>query len=140
MKTYGQANFDILINGQMFSIIFIVADLIDIQSILGISFLNQNKCVIDICEGILHVGSMEVYLHSKQKQSCCYVHLNDEVVIPSNRETIIKCSIDIHTWDEFIGTGLAESVEAFNRNSDVVVSDAIVKVDNGIVSLTCFKF
>ena len=68
----------------------LVADIVD-ECILGLDYLQQHSCQVDLGEGILHVAGEEVPLHRPQipRPVCQQCNAKNSVTIPSLSETIV---------------------------------------------------
>ena len=73
-----------------------IADGITAEAILGMDFLEANRCVLDLCRGELvakDVGMISLWPHSSSKQSCLKVTLVEIITIPATSEMEIMARV-----------------------------------------------
>ena len=56
----GETTIAVVLNGRKHNIRVIVADLGSLNGILGMQFLEENACIIDVCRGVITIGDKEV--------------------------------------------------------------------------------
>ena len=68
-----------------------VADIVD-QCILGLDFLLQHNCQVDVGNALLKVGSEEVPMRSGNVSEirCRRVVLQQEEIVPANSEALLR--------------------------------------------------
>ena len=84
---------------------FVIADGITPKAILGMDFLEANKCVLDICKGesvSRDKGMIPLQPHSSSEHSCHKVNLVETTVIPAASEMEVTAKVctpnDHHVW------------------------------------------
>ena len=89
----------------MFNQKFVIADGITAEAILGMDFLEANRCVLDLHRGELvakDVGMIPLRPHSSSKQSCLKITLVETIAIPATSEMEIMARVcipsDDHIW------------------------------------------
>ena len=89
----------------MFNQKFVIVDGITAEAILGMDFLEANRCVLDLCRGELvakDVGMIPLQPHSSSKQSCLKITLVETIAIPAASEIEIMAWVctpsDDHIW------------------------------------------
>ena len=73
----------------MFNQKFVIVDGITAEAILGMDFLEANRCVLDPCRGELiakDVGMIPLQPHSSSKQSCLKITLVETIAISAASE------------------------------------------------------
>ena len=140
LKVYGQAEFDVCFGSQVFLVKFIVADLDQIQSILGMDFLSQTNCTIDAFHGILTTGSLKLNMKKQDDSENCLIHLVRSITIPGDCEHMIECSFDRSKWNSNAKYGLAEAVDSFAQKTGLMVTNAVVNVHHHSILLSCANF
>lgn len=91
ITTFGQADFDIEINGQKFQQRFVIAD-IDAPAIVGYNFLYNKDCKLDIRESKLTIGSknMEIICQKESNMVNIFKLATEETtVIPPRSEVLV---------------------------------------------------
>ena len=68
-----------------------VADIVD-QCIVGLDFLLQHNCQVDVGNALLKVGPEEVPMRrgNVSEIRCCRVVLQQEEIVPANSETLLS--------------------------------------------------
>ena len=80
---------------------FVIVDGIKVEAILGIGFLEMNRCVLDVCRGELIVKYVALWPHSSSKPSCLMVTLVKTITIPAASEMEVMARMCI-PGDEYI--------------------------------------
>jgi dUTPase len=138
LKVHGSINLTVHIGDENFSVPFVVAELGDIDGILGMKFFTDEMCIIDVFRGCLSINGKEVMMERLETASdCCRIRVGEDVVIKPGYETVISGRVDSPEY--FSKVGVTEPVEAFVKNTGVLVSKALVKVDGkgSDIKLTC---
>ena len=104
-KIRGTISVKVSLEGLMFNQKFVIADGITAEAILGMDFLEANRCVLDLCRGELvakDVGMISLQPHSSSKSSCLKVTLVETMTIPAASEMEVKARVcapsDEHIW------------------------------------------
>ena len=108
IKVQGSATIQLTIAGVKFQHMFIVADQIIADTILGLDFLEANKCVLNLAKGELHIDEKIVALSSHTSVGtvgCAKVTVMDTVTVPAGS----KLEITGHVHSAVQGTWLVES-------------------------------
>lgn len=71
-----------------------VAEIAD-ECILGLDFLQQHNCQVDLKKGILHIGNEEVPLQQSRvtEPTCCRCYTTSSINIPPNSEMIVPAKV-----------------------------------------------
>ena len=72
-----------------------VANIAD-ECILGLDFLQQHNCQVDLKKGVLHIGNEEVPLQQSQatETACCRCYTATPVTIPPNSEMVVRAKVE----------------------------------------------
>ena len=132
IKVHGAASVDVTVEGHTLSHQFIIADHITAEGILGMDFLEQNKCILDLCKGRLlmkDLGVVQLQPHSLKKPcSPARVNLATTLTIPAAAEVEVMGKIHTedgnHTW-------MVENAST----APIIVARALVKPKNGLIPL-----
>ena len=65
------------------------------KCILGLAFLQQHNCQVDLKEGVLHTGNEEVPLQQPRvtEPHCCRCYTTNSITIPPNSEMIVPATV-----------------------------------------------
>ena len=66
------------------------------ECILGLDFLQQHDCQVDLKEGVLHIGDEEVPLQQPRatEPTCYRCYSTTSVTIPPNSEMIVPAKVE----------------------------------------------
>ena len=111
---------------------FVIADGITAEALLGMDFLEANKCVLDICKGELVAkdkGMISLQPHSSSEHSCNKVNLVETTVIPVPSEMEVTAKVctpnDNHVW----------MIEGKTAKVPIRVARALMKPHKNIIPL-----
>jgi len=136
LNLYGETDIDIVIGGHHYSVHIVVADLGELDGILGMSFLGGESCVIDTANGELKLSGRRVLMHKQTNKQCCNISVAESVQVGAESEKIVRVCIDKSKWSND-HVGLAEAAPTFIENTELLVSNALVDPIGGDVCLTC---
>ncbi|VDI15529.1 Hypothetical predicted protein [Mytilus galloprovincialis] len=132
ITTFGQADFDIEINGQKFQQRFVIAD-IDAPAIVGYNFLYNKDCKLDIRESKLTIGSknMEIICQKESNMVNIFKLATEETtVIPPRSEVLV--------FSKVVGdsTHLVQAtVEPVDTKDKLLVARSLVDPSQGRIIL-----
>ena len=132
IKVQGFTTVQLTIAGAKFRHKFIIADQITADAILGIDFLEANKCILNLAKGELVVNDKAITLSPQgpaDTVGCVKVTLMDTVIIPASSEMEVRARICSTTK----GLWLVEGNEA--NQSPVCVARALVTIQYETVPL-----
>lgn len=132
IKVRGASLVNVTVEGHTLSHQFIVADHITAEAILGMDFLEKNKCVLDLCKGRLmmkDLGMVQLQPHSlKNPGTPTKVNLVETITIPATTEVEVMAKLhtedDTHTW-------MVQNASTV----PIMVARALVKPKYGLVPL-----
>ena len=111
---------------------FVIADGITAEAILGMDFLEANKCVFNIFKGELVAkdkGMIPLQPHSSSERSCHKVNLVETTVIPAASEIEVTAKVctpnDNHVW----------IIEGKMVKVPIRVARALVKLHKNLIPL-----
>ena len=132
IKVRGAASVDVTVEGHTLSHQFSIADHITAEGILGMDFLEQNKCILDLCKGRLlmkDLGVVQLQPHSLKKPCTpARVNLAATLTIPAAAE--VKVMGKLHTEDDN-HTWMVENAST----APIIVARALVKPKSGLIPL-----
>ena len=128
VPVHGVTTMDIQLQGQMVSIDFVVVEMLKVESLMGLDFLERYSCVVDLSEKVLQFKGVQVPL-SKQtanRKHCqigrVNVSLLETVTIPPFSEVETLANTELGEGDG--GIWLLEGLE--HPNLSVLVAAAVV--------------
>ena len=132
IKVQGSATICFTISGVKFQHKFIIADRITADAILGVDFLEANKCILNLAEGELSVNQKTVALSvhpAVATVGCAKITLMDTVVVPASSEMEIRARVHSNIKGVWLVDG--------NKTNKlpVCVARALVTTPNEIVPL-----
>ena len=90
---HGETELDKQLGLEVFRITVIMAELGELQGILGMDFLSQEGCVFDLYHGRMIVNESEFILHRLGDEPKCNVCLSKSVTVPPESELIVKAQL-----------------------------------------------
>ena len=112
----------------------IVADLGEIEGILGMRFLEENACDLDLNNGYIKTSSFDIPLFKLGSAQCCPLTLTKSVTLCSGYETMAMVIFETDLWDSQQTLGLVEADSDFGGNP-IYVPRVLVKVSDSPVGL-----
>lgn len=82
LQVLGKAYVQFSIDGICFSHEFTVAEIDELNGILGMDFLEQHDATIRISKGLLHIAGQQIQLEREATPVCTRVKLSKRVVVP----------------------------------------------------------
>ena len=73
MIVHGETSVGLMIDGRLFQIPVVIADTGNLNGTLGMQFLVDRRCVIDLHRGILKIGNQEVTMKSNAMKSIMFM-------------------------------------------------------------------
>ena len=132
IKVRGTVSVEVCLEGLVFNQKFVIADGITAEAILGMDFLEVNRCVLDLGRGELVAkdkGMIPLRPHSSTKSSCLKVTLVETIAIPAASEIEVKARVcapsDEHIW----------MIEGKTSRVPIRVARAVVKPHNNLIPL-----
>ena len=94
IKIFGSTELEFLLEGSLFSQKFIIADIPDMEGILGMDFLEKYEVSIQVSKLYLEIGDQKVKLQKAPDKTCSRVRVTKQVVIPPCSEMLIDGLIE----------------------------------------------
>ena len=140
LKVYGYCMFPIQIGTKQFEHDFWIAD-IQADGILGIDFMKENKCSLDLENNVFKLGPDQIRCISENlpvpMKTCCRIVLAETKVIPPKHETILPGTALIKSSANI--TGLVEPINSFGKKTGVMVAKTLVDTVNHIIPIRVFN-
>ena len=88
MNVFGEVDVGLRVARMFTTRTVVIAELGDIEGILGLDYLEENKAIFDIVEGCLYTRNGDIKLH-RENLGDLVVCVREDVVIPPNSEMCI---------------------------------------------------
>lgn len=125
LKTDGLVTITFKLGNENFVQAFAVAE-IGVDGILGLDFLRDQMCNLDMSSMTLRVRNKLFNLHLEGKIGCCRVTLADNVCIPPGSEIVTMCNVLPPLFDKVPEVGLIEPSCRFVDTDRALVARAVV--------------
>ncbi|CAG2219640.1 unnamed protein product [Mytilus edulis] len=132
ITTFGQADFDIEINGQKFQQRFVIAD-IDAPAIVGYNFLYNKDCKLDIRESKLTIGSKNMEIICQKESNMANIFK-----LATEATTVIPPRSEVLIFSKVVGdsTHLVQAtVEPVDTKDKLLVARSLVDPSQGRIIL-----
>lgn len=136
MTLSGEAIFEVEIDGQTFLIPLIVAKTRNLRGILGIEFLRENDCVIDVGRGVLKLDSRDILMDRLDGPGCCRILLAEDLQLEGCREVVVEGVVEGCRRGSADEVGILEPFRTFAEETGLVIPRALVCCQEDRVFLT----
>ena len=120
----------------MFRYDFLVAELDDLDCVIGTDFLEDFDVSIKFGKGFMSIGKYKIKLEQYKIDRVCRIRVTETITIPPDKEMSVKGSVDSHL-DK--GTCLVESFQNLFKKG-LMMSRSIVNAEQTIVPLSFINF
>lgn len=135
MKILGQTQLALQVGDKTFCQNVIIADLGDIQGILGMDFLAANAATIDTGRGSMKIGHFEAVLTGQSKRDiCARVAISETVSIPARSEVYVRGKLKTPTGLAF--DGILEPEIGFNGEKHVLIPKSVVRSEDSEITFS----
>ena len=131
LKTFGRTTVSISISGKIYETPVLVAD-VTVDGVIGLDFMKQNACKIDICNENMQLNNETIPLLVKGNIGCFKIALTDTVRIPPRSEIITKGNICLPKQVKISGEGLIEPDEKFLSSERGLVGKVLVNLNEQV--------
>ncbi len=136
LKARGELYLDFVVDKcDDFSISFTVADIGELDGILGMDFIDRYVHTTDWVSGTLQTSHGTVTMHREQTSTCAHVRLADNVVIPPESQITVPGIVDSSAW-KCKSDGILEPITKIMQDKMVVMPRALVSTKNDSVPMT----
>ena len=133
LSVLGCTRIAIVVSGQVFHPQMLVVDTLTSEGILGMDFLRENRCSMDISEGVLHFKDRGVTISvGDSTDDRMAVHLVSQLEIPARSEVEVPATVDESVNGK---TWLLEGKQI--KQCPLIFARAIVSPTNGEVVVQC---
>ena len=109
----------------------VIADL-QVDAILGMDYLTENECKLDLAQQLLTVQGTIVNLWSqKTGPRCCKVSVKSNIIIPGNHEKIIEGIVQKRGSENNLN--VLEGTQKFTEKYGLLVGKSLVDISKGQV-------
>ena len=123
IESPGVVHLMIQIDHQELEVPFVIAD-IKAPVLLGMTFLRENRAVLDLTREILKLGDHEHKCHTSPQGGAVFrVTVAEDVVVPALSEIILPARVDIPQQEE---VALLEGSEEFMEKYNLMVAQGVV--------------
>ena len=137
LKVYGETDIEVCIGRSVFTLTVVVADLENLDGILGMKFLTEEMCIFDAYHGSLQINGMTHYMQRLENQSqVCRIRLSESVTVKSGHEQVLIGEID-KRWNSDNTVGITEATDSFLKTTGLLMCDTVVEPKLSKVILTC---
>ena len=121
MSVRGETMIDLVIEGRRFLVPVIIADAGSLHGILGMRFLVDRLCILDLRRGILKIDDQEIVMNQVGRTSCSRM----DVVDNCHDRTLVKGHVDDSLWRNADVIDVGQ--EAFGSSEKELVIPGVVK-------------
>ena len=131
LQVKGRCQLQISLGTFSFTHDVVIAD-ISTEGILGLDFLKQHKCLVDVSLGKLYVGGMEHELQLQGHLGCFNVSLKETITIPPMSEMICPGRLLLPS-DKIISEALmVEANERFQKSGKALVARSLINAKEDV--------
>ena len=139
---HGESMMEITLGNRKFNTSVKVVTLSDRSAILGLDFMKNERCVIDVSEKSMKINSMKfkISLYQQMTSKCAKVQLCESISIPPQREIILTGKIEKRhrNFDEAVG--LLEEPSYMQDSKRLMIAKALVSNENNVVPVRVANF
>ncbi|CAG2194353.1 unnamed protein product [Mytilus edulis] len=136
LKVHGQVTLEFFIQGIPFTHDFVIAELDDLEGILGIDLLEANEAQINYSKSLLIMpDDSTIKLHKQQNKHCALIRLSDRHVLPPNTESVFQIKVPKNIKEEDM---LVEPNARLVRNG-ILISTALVNTNKRKVAISAIN-
>ena len=126
LEVAGQVMADLIVGSQIFSHLLIVADLGDIDGIMGLDFMESHETDIRVTRGELVLNLQEIKLHRKELEACARVQVAETLEVPPRMEMVIpgRISKGKRPMCRITSYGTVEGVRSLTSSTGLIMARA----------------
>ena len=140
LKVFGQVVVTLNIGGRSFEMEVKVVDIGDKSTILGLDFMSNFDCVLNMKQGFMRIEGQKVKLARKNETKCVYIKATNEFCIPPNHEMIVQGKFDRAHWNPKLGIGLVDPIKSASTRTGILVAKSIVDTQKHIIPVRVANF
>ena len=146
MEVHGITELEVLMGGQMYKLSVVLADLGEIEGILGMDFIWEwgfNVNIHDPIPGLkstMYDREIPIVAQPLERPQCFRVTVKESVIVKPDTEQVLIGHIERRKNALPLDVGEVEPVSSFSENTGLMLSHALVDAENTDVVLTCANF
>ena len=133
LQVYGEADLTIKIGDQSTVFPIKVVSLGDHSTILGLDFMEDHECSIDLGKGILKMNKNSNKLFRKGDTRCSRIQIEENISIPPRKEMIVPGKFQMSDWSDHRKIGLVEPTQMLTSKTGVLVARVVVSTDKSTI-------
>ena len=94
MTVFGVVTLEFAIESRLFEHPFVIAELPDVQGILGVDFLDQNEAGIHFAKQSLEILGENIKLEKESSTICARIKVARRITIPPSSEVLVEGYIE----------------------------------------------
>ena len=131
LNVYGETELEVNFYGQKVMVTMVIADLGTLQGILGMQFLEEYQCTLDLTHGYVRSPIFDIRLFKNEDSGCFSLRLKEKLVIEPGYEIVASSEFDVESWPKDETLALIEPNSDFGA-AGLLVPRALVKVGSKI--------
>ena len=132
LNTHGQLKTPFKIKDVIYNTMTIVTDL-SVDAILGLDFLMENKCVIDMTAMELRIDGTAIPLIKRGYIGCYRIATTETVHVPPRSEIVTSCGVCTTSKEQIAaGIGLIEGDENFLKSEKSLIGKVLVTTKESV--------
>jgi predicted aspartyl protease len=136
MMLCGETMMILKIDGKDYCVPIIVAETGNLRGILGMQFLTENRCVVDVGAGVLKINGQEVVMNQLDGLKICRVVLAEDLQVEGRQELVVQGRVEGARWDSSDVVGVIEPCGSLMMETGLVIPGAVVRLQGDNVLLT----
>jgi hypothetical protein len=135
LRVHGEIILPLEFGGKTFKTSIKIVTLNDRLAILGLDFMQKEKCLVDVASQVLHIRSNRVKLplFKQEDNLCARVQLCTDIKIAPREEMMVAGEIGKRNNQKILDLGVVEENDTLQKNTGLMLASALVsKVENKI--------
>ena len=136
MRLCGETMLTLAIGGKIFQVPMIIAETGNLRGILGMQFLTENRCIVDVGGGVLEINGEKIEMNQLDGPKLCRIVLTESLHVDGYQEVMVEGHVEGVRWDSSEAIGVVEPCETFATETGLVIPRAVVQRQGDRVLLT----
>ena len=95
MNVLGQTCMELEVQGQCLNVQVKVASLGDKSTILGLDFMEEQACTLNVAKGTMKFNGHLIHMHKKGSTRCARIQARETIFVPAKHEMIISGTVNV---------------------------------------------
>ncbi|PFX18579.1 hypothetical protein AWC38_SpisGene17041 [Stylophora pistillata] len=134
----GIVELDTTLEGIRAKQLFYVCDNLKQNALLGMDFLQNNRCVVEFNRGTLHAGNAQIKLRGESRWEVHRVSLVETVTIQPDQKVLLVCQVKGVNLEGI--HGILEPLERFFECFPIAVPSSLSSVNNESVPVRFYNY